>query len=175
MSKRPETCFTCTRPGRLILLFWALLAPLQVANAEDFAINAGLSGSWANPAIPGQGLFVDIDPANGVVFLAWFTYGEVAAQAESIVAYPGNRWFIALGAFDESSTEVSMDLIETAGGIFDNPATVTEQTVGNLSLNFLNCSAAEMAFVFDDGAAQGEIELSRLTSSEVCETLIDAN
>lgn len=156
-----------------VLLVSSPAWPAQTTATEDFTINAGLAGSWYNPETSGQGFFVDVDPASHTLFIAWFTHGVAPPGASSIVGSPHNRWFVAQGTYSEGSTEVPMDLLETEGGIFDNAAAVANLTIGNLTLNFLNCSEASVEFAFDDGSAQGHIDLSRLTSAEVCEALAD--
>jgi hypothetical protein len=145
---------------------------VQAQDTGGLAINSGLAGSWANPDIPGQGFFIDVDPGNGVVFLAWFTYGVAEPGAASIIGHPGNRWFIALGHYEQESSVLILDLIQTDGGVFDDPVMVSEQTVGSLQLNFISCAEAELVFEFDDGSAQGQLQLTRLTSTEVCESLV---
>lgn len=162
------------RSRRLLsILIPLMLGQPQLSSADEFAINAGLAGAWANPATPGQGLFFDIDPTNRVIFLTWFTFVETDPQATSIIGHPGNRWFVAMGSYSEGSSALTLDLVETQGGIFDNPAAVTSLSVGSLNLNFRNCSEALMEFVFDDRRAQGQVDLTRLSSAEVCEVLAE--
>lgn len=158
-----------------MLLLCSSVWPAQV-NAEDgFVINAGLAGSWYNPETSGQGFFLDVDPDERTLFVAWFTHGDARPAASSIVGFPQNRWFVAQGTYAEGSTAVPMDLFETDGGIFDDPASVVTVTIGSLNLNFLNCSQATVEYTFDDGSAKGTIDLSRLASSEVCEALAGNN
>ena len=167
-----------SHPVRKILITMLSLTLLILADSSAFAqqgiaINAGLSGSWANPAIPGQGIFTDVDPANRTVFMAWFTYGDTPDDAESVIGAASNRWYVAVGEYAEGSAAVEMALSETEGGIFDDPAAVSEQVVGNLTLSFANCTDATMEFTFDDGGPQGQIALTRLTPGEICEALSD--
>lgn len=145
--------------------------PIPFPLGEGIAINAGLAGSWANEAIPGQGIFVDVDPANRVVFMAWFTYGDADPDAESVVGHPTNRWYVAVGNYAAGSNSVAMTLSETEGGIFDNPAEVTETEVGSLTLSFDSCTEAVMDFDFDNELGAGHIDLTRLTPATTCETL----
>jgi len=139
---------------------------------QGISINAGMAGSWANPDVPGQGIFTDVDPENRTVFLAWFTYGDAPADPQSVIGAATNRWFVAVGEYEAGSSNVELSLSETSGGIFDNPAPVSENVVGSISLKFLSCGEAELGFTFDDGGEQGQIHLTRLTSTEVCETIV---
>ena len=100
-------------PMNRYLLLWGLLwglagtmgpacSALWAAQPQDEAglpINVGMTGSWANSDIPGQGLFIDIDPANRTVFLAWFTYSDSPSASESTIGSASHRWFIALGNY----------------------------------------------------------------------------
>jgi hypothetical protein len=162
-------------------LFFASLVQLIAFGAaspflyamESFEINAGLSGSWYNPETSGQGFFVDVDPSSNTLFLAWFTHGEAPGEATSAVGFPHSRWYTAQGNYDAESGEATLDLFETEGGIFVNPAPVTSHQVGTLSLTFHDCSNADVEYSFVDDGQQGIIKLSRLTPSEVCEALAD--
>lgn len=146
--------------------------PIPFPLGEGIAINAGLAGSWANEAIPGQGIFVDVDPANRVVFMAWFTYGDADPDAEFVVGHPTNRWYVAVGNYAAGSNSVVMTLSETEGGVFDDPAEVIETEIGSLTLSFESCTEAGMDFEFNDELGAGHIELTRLTPASTCESLL---
>ena len=142
----------------------------QPENDNGLPINAGMAGSWANAEIPGQGLFVDVDPAARTVFLAWFTYTNEGSGSETIIGSSDNFWYVALGNYDEGNNEVTLTLIETSPGVFDQADPVEENEVGELTLTFQNCEAASMEFSFDDGT-QGQVDLVRLTAADVCQSL----
>jgi hypothetical protein len=163
--------FLPKEPLKPIAVLILLIHCVSLWAQQGTPINAGMAGSWANPEIPGQGIFTDIDPSSRTVFMAWFTYGDTPVDAESVIGAPSNRWYVAVGEYSEGSNSVELALSETDGGIFDNPAPVTEEDIGQINLSFLSCSEVEMEFDFDNGGPQGQIELTRLTSSEVCETL----
>jgi len=147
---------------------WAAQHP----DSAGLSINAGMAGSWANASIPGQGLFIDVDPSTQTLFLAWFTYTAIPQPGNSTIGSPSNKWFVAVGNYQQASTEVELTLIETDGGIFDQASIVNETEIGSLLLRFSDCETASMEFNFDDGSASGTIDLARLTSGEVCESII---
>jgi hypothetical protein len=155
----------------LAMLTMGSADPALAQGADEFSINPGLSGSWANPDIPGQGIFLDVDPEFGVIFLAWFTYQEETEGSSAVIGYPKNQWLVAQGRVEPESSGAILDIIRTEGGLFDDPMPVSQQTVGRMDLNFLDCTEAWMDFAFDDGSAQGHLQLTRITSAEVCETL----
>ena len=159
--------------GPISLFCLSLLAgfPAALKSQDGMAINAGMVGTWANPAIPGQGISVDVDPGHQTVFLAWFTFSDDPVGAESIIGAASNRWYVAVGEYAPGSSSVELSLIETGGGIFDRPAAVTETTVGAISLAFLSCTEADLEFTFSGSGKQGQIALTRLTSAEICESL----
>lgn len=155
---------------------WLACSALWAAQLNSLAglsINAGMAGSWANAAIPGQGLFIDVDPSTRTVFLAWFTYAEAQSGTEAIIGNESNRWYVAVGNYEDAGNQVELSLIETDGGIFDQPGDVSETEIGSLILRFTTCEEASMDFSFIDGRASGNVELMRLTSAEVCESLTD--
>lgn len=127
-------------------------------NNADFE----LSGFWHDPAIPGQGVFVEINPATPLAFLLWYTYGASTAAPDA----SGQRWYSAQLPYVTGTRVLSMPLYETTGGAFDqitNPAPVTRE-VGRASLSFLDCSHAQLSYVFSSGensGRQGSINLAR--------------
>ena len=156
--------------GVMLLLAAGPAAPQEPGG---FAINAGLAGAWANVAIPGQGLFVDIEPDQGTVFVAWFTFADSADEGHAgLVGHPGNRWYVAQGSYVSGASVVSLALLATEGGGFNDPAEVATVRVGNLTLDFASCTQAIMEFSFDRGGPQGRVELMRLSPAEVCESLV---
>ncbi len=147
---------------------WAARLP----DSAGLSINAGMTGSWADPGIPGQGLFIDVDPSSNTVFLAWFTYTVDSGAGESIIAHSSNTWFVAVGNYEPGSSGVVLSLIRTDGGVFDQPVPVTETEIGILTLEFTGCESANMEFNFHDGNSGGTLSLIRLTSGEICESIL---
>jgi hypothetical protein len=137
---------------------------------EAVDINAGMDGSWFDPATSGQGFFIDShpDPEGGnLLFVSWFTYGNNTAS--------GQRWLTALGSFDGSIAE--MDVHETTGGSFDNPQTPSTTKVGTMSIDFTDCSNAQLSYSLPADPATGDIAITRVISGAqaLCEELAGAN
>lgn len=157
--------------GFVLLAMSSALWAARVPVSSGLPINAGMAGSWADPSTPGQGIFLDVDPDAGTVFLAWFTFRETENQNEAVIGNDANRWFVALGEYAQGAEAVEMMLFETSGGVFDQPSEVTETETGSLILRFFDCESAQLEFSLDDGSASGIVELRRLTSGEICESI----
>lgn len=145
----------------------------QAVDVElDFAIedappiNAGHAGAWYNPATDGQGLFIDVEPATGFMFLSWFTYTDDAS------AHPNEqRWFTAQGHF--AGNGATLVLYETLGGAFDDPQPPTTDPVGELKLVFTDCESGEIRYRIDGEGLQGVFPVQRVVpgSAAPCQQL----
>jgi len=122
----------------------------------------GLSGSWYNQDTSGQGLMINVDPADAQVFVGWFTY---ALNGEGQGA-SGQRWFSAQGGYTVGSTSMDLTLYASTGGTFDSDDTiVTTQPVGTATLTYTSCTAATFEYAFTSGELSGQsgtITLTRL-------------
>jgi hypothetical protein len=136
---------------------------LQVVN-----VNAGMDGSWFEPATSGQGFFFDVHPngqGGGFFFGAWFTYGDGTDS--------GQQWYTVQGDYSQGSM-VDIPLYETTGGSFDDPQAVTTEQRGTVSIDFVDCSHAALAYDFQGSAgSEGSINLTRVVQGgeQLCETL----
>jgi hypothetical protein len=141
---------------------------LDDATAQAVDINAGMDGSFFEPATSGQGFFIDAHPNPGgdFIFVSWFTYGDDTAS--------GQRWLTAQGAFSGSVAEIA--LYETTGGSFDAPKPVSTDQVGTLSIDFADCNNAQLSYNLTDDGAQGDIDLTRLipAAGALCQELATA-
>jgi hypothetical protein len=130
-------------------------------------INAGMDGAWYDIETSGQGFLIDShpDPEGGnFIFVAWFTYGEDTAS--------GQRWLTAQGSFEGPTTVI--DVFETLGGSFDDPQPVSTVKIGEMSLDFTDCSHALLTYTIPDEGLQGEIDVNRLLpgGAALCEELV---
>ncbi|HMB58519.1 MAG TPA: hypothetical protein VKN35_01275 [Xanthomonadales bacterium] len=148
--------------------FFYVLAP-----PAPFRINPGLSGSWYNPATPGQGFFLTVYEKLNQVFLAWFTFASGSqANDES-----GQRWMTALGSFADKSAE--LDVEWTSGGQFNAAEPVPEQEKGGfIRLDFTDCNSGQVIYDLDSyspdmSTISGVIPIQRLAGDAValCESL----
>jgi len=132
-------------------------------------INAGMDGAWFDSGTPGQGFFIDAHPdpeGSNFIFVSWFTYGEQTAS--------GQRWLTAQGGFEGSTAEI--DVWETTGGSFDDPEPVSRTKVGTMSLDFTDCSNAQLTYSLPADSAEGDIAITRVIpgSQALCEELAGA-
>lgn len=131
-------------------------------------INAGMDGAWFDPNSAGQGFFIDAhpDPEGGnFIFVSWFTYGQDTAS--------GQRWLTAQGSFEGSVAEI--DVFETTGGSFDDPQATSTVNVGTMSLDFTDCSNAQLTYALTDSGAEGDIAITRVVpgGQVLCEQLAE--
>jgi hypothetical protein len=135
--------------------------------ADNFAINAGLSGAWFNPSSPGQGVFLEVLPQSRLVTLTWLTWDVVPASppASAIIGDGDHRWVTALGPYDGSHADLTVYL--TTDGRFDDPAPVTNQPVGQIVLDFSDCAVATMDYSLDADGPAGNFPLHRIAGDNV--------
>ncbi len=144
---------------------------LQAAGID---INPGLNGSWFNAATSGQGIFIDVFPDIPLVFMAWFTYDTSQAPdgSEAVIGDPNHRWVTAQGPFEGDTANLQITL--TTGGLFDDPATTGNTTVGTIALSFQDCSNGTLGYNFTDAGLSGNIPLTRIANDNVglCEQIV---
>jgi hypothetical protein len=137
------------------------------AGASRPDIDFSYSGHWFDPANPGQGLFVDLNPIAEVSFVVWYTYSRDGAwtDAEEEV----QRWYTGLGKFVPGMSAVRMTLYETTGGVIggsSDPAfAIRTHMVGTATATFAGCESAQLTFNFTAGSnagASGTVNLSRV-------------
>ncbi|MEM9533859.1 MAG: peptidylprolyl isomerase [Pseudomonadota bacterium] len=143
----------------------------QITEVAGFTINAGLSGAWFNAATPGQGFLLDIIDSGDrqEVFVAWFTY-DVNTPGDDEGAGFGStqhRWFTAGGTF--SGDTATLTISRNTGGIFNDPATTDNEPVGTMTIRFIDCTTAVLAFDFDDDSiTDATIDIIRLSPDAFC-------
>jgi hypothetical protein len=147
-----------------------IVEPLE----EAFAINFGLTGPWYDPAMSGQGFYVDVVPSFNppLVAMAWFTFDKEAGGQER------QRWFTGIGPYEEGGNQVELEIFRTTGGRFvmTTPPAQTE-VMGSAQLVFAGCGNATFTYDLQLGTEQlpdartGSIELQRTTPDVLCEDL----
>ncbi|MEM1411993.1 MAG: M60 family peptidase N-terminal accessory domain-containing protein [Pseudomonadota bacterium] len=148
-------------------------------DAEPFALNAGLNDAWYNPVTAGQGVFVNVFPELGKVFIAMFTFDEggAAEGASATLGGPGQRWLTAIGDF--TGNRVELDVGYTTGGVFDSatPAPNTVGGQGTLVLTFGSCSSGSLRYDLPGAGVSGTIPLERVVKDNeaLCEALRDGS
>jgi hypothetical protein len=121
------------------------------AAASDYL----LSGNWFNPDTSGQGLMFDFSPSLNLVFAAWYTFKPNGAQ---IGGAASQDWYtLQSNHFVPGITTLdNVPIIETSGGVFDNPAPATSSQVGVASIHFESCAAMTVSYRFTAGTDNGQ-------------------
>ena len=142
---------------------------------QDFLINPGLNGSWANFDTLGQGFFIDVLPDIPLVFLAWFTWevdqqapaqnktllqqlAQSGSKSQAVVGDENQRWLTAQGSFAGNSA--TLDVTLTTGGLFDDPQDVTNSdpgTQGTITLTFTDCKTGTVDYNFTAIGLSGSV------------------
>jgi len=139
-------------------------------STQAVSINAGMDGAWYDENTSGQGFLIDAHPnpaGDNFIFVAWFTYGEDTAS--------GQRWLTAQGNFAGSTAEI--DVFETTGGSFDDPQEPGTTKVGTMTIDFTDCSNAQLTYSLPAESAEGDIAITRVIpgGQALCEELAEAD
>jgi hypothetical protein len=122
----------------------------------------GLSGNWFDAATSGQGITVEVNPSSSTLFLAWYTYAPGGAAA----GVAGERWYTASASYVPGSRSIAVQIYETTGGKFDDPAAVPHSVVvGTGTMAFQSCSSATLSYNFTGGSSigkSGTINMTRI-------------
>lgn len=132
----------------------------------------GLSGTWYDPAIAGQGMLIEVNPDNAYAFVGWYTYALSGATS----GVSGQRWITAQAPYTVGSRTIDVTLYDTTGGTFDSAATVVStMPIGTATLTFTSCTTATFDYTITAGELAGQsdsIPLSRLGSTPAsCSTI----
>ena len=125
---------------------------------EAVDINAGMDGAWVNNETLGQGFLIDAHPnpdGSNFIFVAWFTYGDDTAS--------GQRWLTAQGDFEGATAAI--DIYETTGGRFDDPLIPNTAKVGTMTIDFTDCSNAQLTYSLTVDESANDMAISRLIPS----------
>lgn len=127
-----------------------------------------ISGTWYDPAVPGQGLDIHhalIDQGSGrVLFGTWHTFRPEATDNP----LDARHWFtLELG--QSISQGLRGRIVHTLGGRFDSGNPVQHLLIGEVDLLPVHCGRMDLNYRFDDHSRagafrglQGRIELHRL-------------
>lgn len=136
-------------------------------------LTPGLNGSWFNQATNGQGFFVEVFDESAAISVAWFTYDTTFPDANetAVVGDSNHRWYTAQGAYNGTSANLTIYL--TTGGIFNQDDAVSIDPVGTMTIDFEDCSRAELSYNLLDSGLSGNIPITRIAGSSVafCESL----
>jgi hypothetical protein len=127
--------------------------------------NHGLSGAWFNPDTSGQGILMEIYEKNRFAFMAWFTYDT--SQPDPAVPYQvghsGHRWLTAQGPYVPGSNSITIPVILTTGGLFDDPTAVNPGVnEGTITVTFQDCKNATVSYQLTAANVSGNFSMIRL-------------
>jgi hypothetical protein len=146
---------------------------ITIRTASTLKINPGLNGAWYNPATDGQGFFIDVLPAAGIVFLSWFTYDTVRPPSsyDANLGEPGHRWLTAQGPYNGNTA--TLDVYLTEGGEFDSSSPKpTNREYGTIQLEFTGCNSGKITYTIPGVASNRVIVIERVAPDNVglCES-----
>jgi YVTN family beta-propeller protein len=141
-----------------------------ITDSSSLGVNLnqhGLTGSWYDPTVGGQGLVLDSVPdtngtGNGTLFAGWFTWDTTASG--------GQRWYVLQGSVTSTNPVANLVIATSAapGNFMAGPSVPTTQ-VGTATLQFSDCTHGFLTYAFTDGSnRQGSIPLLRLTGGATC-------
>jgi len=126
----------------------------------------GLSGTWSEDGVSGQGVALEIAPdlfGQGVAsfFAGWFTYGLDSTL--------GQRWYTIQGQVTSTDIFASLPVYVTTGGVFASNSEPTTVQVGNATIKFFDCAHALVSYDLQDETPRaGFMALTRVTTNESC-------
>ena len=168
------------KPQALTTKLDALLRSIACAIAflactETAAIDInqhGLTGSWYEAAMSGQGIMLEVYPnavAPGIGFLqgSWFTFSRIEPWDYDWE----HRWYTFSGSVIAGESTATLTVYQNVGGNFDAPPATAAVPIGTVVLSFADCGTATMQYAFtDDTSRTGAIPLTRLTPNVTCST-----
>lgn len=135
----------------------------QLVDPSREAITAWHSGAWFDPVTPGQGILLDVEPADQSLFLGWFTFTPPGTAGGS-----EQHWYTAEGHYDGSGADLTV--YETRGGWFNQATETLTAPAGSLTLSFGGCGHGQVSYALDADGLHGGFAIQRLVpgSESVC-------
>ena len=131
-----------------------------------------LTGSWYDPATPGQGIELfriprDLDAGiNGLLYGAWFTFAPGDSEDSGPLR---QRWFTLDGQTVEEDGDIKTTIVYTPGGSFDQHPAAGTISYGSATISVEACDRLTLSYEFlesenlgDWSELSGEINLHRL-------------
>lgn len=146
----------CTRLAVALAatIAWPAHAQIQ-PGADPVGLRGDFSGTWYDPAQPGQGVMVEVRD-RGQATVAWFTF-DPAGQP---------MWLFGVAAVEGDKLRASLSRV--SGGAFPpafDPARVQGTPWGEVLLSFTGCDAGTLKWTpTASGFGAGQMPLARLTA-----------
>jgi plastocyanin len=167
-----EVLYYCTvhsSPGQNINTNMNGRLNVIASTGSDFAINTALSDAWFDPQTGGQGFFIIVWEDIETVFLSWFTF-DTERPPQDVTAHlgePGHRWLTAQGGY--SGDTATLDVYETAGGVFDSPTPAPDPAllVGTINITWTGCNSGVLSYDLPSLSLSGDIPIERIVLDNV--------
>jgi len=134
-------------------------ASASVVPPVEVGINQGISGTWYDPAMPGQGLLFDVRESDRYFFAAWFTATPAAVALRTKFGSSQQRWLTIQGTYQGARLEAAV--YQTTGAVFNAPAQTATVQVGTATLIFQSCTQATLQFNLPQDGLNGTIPIQR--------------
>lgn len=124
----------------------------DLAASENAPINGRLSGAYASPMLPDQGMTITVgeNDAGPFIFVAWFLYLD------------GQPFWIVGAApftYGESTVDITMQRFSGPGFLDMQGAPAEQEAVGNLNLHAHSCNAVHLMYDFGElGSGEAHME-----------------
>jgi len=145
---------------------------------RPFEFNSFSSGAYYDRMTPGQGELFEFHPpppqGSGFTFGAWFTWTteQPPANVQSLdgtstqeVGDARQRWLTMQGFYDLGDSTIELEVTNTMGGVFNDPAPVENSKAGTATLEMESCRKGVLNFDLDSGES----------GSTVVERVLDEN
>ena len=140
---------------RLIALPLLLLSLCSFA--DEFRIDYGITGSWYNPDLPGQGFSLEVVPHTKQFVAYWFTF-----QVES----GEQRWLLGQGTYEDNIAVTNV--IEPVGGTFVQSEGITAEQWGSAVFRFSSCANGTVEFASENNGSD-TFNIVRITDNVACQ------
>lgn len=162
---------TQVSPG--VTLFDRMLAwtVRTVRGQRTVTINYGMAGSWFNPATPGQGYLLEVEPITQTLVVGWFTYDTTAGGSGGGLPGAEQRWFTAQGRYVGNRADLTV--FQSRFGQFNRANPVSTAPVGTMSVEFVDCNSASLTFDLGASGLRGSVPIVRLLPDVVCQPIAD--
>ena len=141
-----------------VICLWGYTVKSELAEPPAFAIGEGIDGAWFDPAMPGQGLFIDVLGDSGQLSFAWFTWGDAEQAGQKL-------WLTALGPIEGNRVEA--EIFNSEGGAFLDTRPVDTQPIGTAVIEFEHCNRGRLLANLP-GRATVEVPLHRVVPRLGC-------
>ena len=130
-------------------------------DAPPPADNSRLSGAWYDPEHSGQGVVVDLAPAQNTLFAAWYTFAPDASSGDPAV---GQRWYYmqAANVSPDATSMSDVPIYAPVAGLFEHGRVGPDETVGTSQFEFEGCDALTVTYSFHAPGPAGTLHLVRL-------------